>query len=195
MKKKIIFILCSLVIICSILPFAVSCDKAEEPITTYDISLEIQDDNVIICSQKVDIVNNYGVPLEELKFNVYANAFDKKKPLPCTQEEQGDFYPDGISYGEFSLKSVEGDIEKYDFDFDSNILSVTPNCPIEIGGKTSVEIQYALTLPCTNGRYGFNEKGISLTGFYPMLCAFADGDWYYDKYSPIGDPYISDIAK
>ena len=196
MKKKIISVICIATIICSLLLFAISCkDAYEEPITTYQIWLDIQDDNTIECSQKIDVLNEYGVAIDQLKFNVYANAFDKQKPLPCSQEEQGEFYPDGISYGEFSLKSVYGDIKQYDFDFESNIITIQLNTPLEAGQTTSVDMQYTLTLPRTNGRYGFNEKGISLTGFYPMLCAFVDGDWYYDKYSPIGDPYFSDVAK
>ncbi len=196
MKKKILSIICITFIVCALLVFAVSCNKeVEEPITTYSIWLDIQDDNTVECSQKVEIVNNYGVAIDELKFNVYSNAFDKRKPLPCAQEEQGEFYPDGISYGEFSLKSLYGEIKQYDFDFDSNIISVELNSPLEVGQRTSVDMQYTITLPHTNGRYGFNEKGISLTGFYPMLCAFIDGEWYYDEYSPIGDPYFSDVAK
>lgn len=196
MKKKIIIIVSITFIVCSLLVFAVSCDEEiDEPITTYSIWLDIQEDNKVECSQKVQVVNNYGVAIDELKFNVYSGAFDKRKPLPCPQEEQGEFYPDGISYGEFKLASVYGDIKQYDFDFDSNILTVKLNSPLEVGQKTSVDMQYTLTLPHTNGRYGFNEKGISLTGFYPMLCAFVDGKWYYDEYSPIGDPYFSDVAK
>lgn len=194
MKKKIISIICIATIICSLLIFAVSCKSEEEPITTYKIWLDIQDDNAVDCAQQVVVVNNYGAPIEELKFNVYSNAFDKRKPLPCTQEETENFYPDGISYGEFRLENVYGDIAQYDFDFDSNLLSVSLNAPLEVGEKISVDMQYALTLPHTNGRYGFNEKGISLTGFYPMLCAYVDGEWYYDEYSPIGDPYFSDTA-
>lgn len=197
MKKKIISIICIATIICSLLIFAVSCKKevAEEPITTYSIYLDIQDDNTVECLQKVQVVNDYGATLDKLKFNAYANAFDKKKPLPCAGEEQGEFYPDGISYGEFSLANVYGDIKEYDFDFESNVINVDLNTPLEVGQKTSVDIQYTIKLPHTNGRYGFNERGISLTGFYPMLCAFVDGEWYYDEFSPIGDPYFSDIAK
>ena len=194
MKKKIISIISIAIIVCSLIVFAVSCKDSDEPATTYKIWLDIQDDNTVICSQKVDVVNAYGAPLEELKFNAYANAFDKQKPLPCAQEEQGEFYPDGISYGEFSLKDVYGDFKEYNFDFESNILTVALNSPLQADEKISVDMQYTLTLPHTNGRYGFNEKGISLTGFYPMLCAFVNGEWYYDKYSPIGDPYFSDAA-
>lgn len=197
MKKKLISLICIAIIVCSLSIFAVSCkDVEEEPITTYSIWLDIQeDDNTADCSQKVEVLNNYGVSIDELKFNVYANAFDKQKPLACAQEEQGDFYPDGISYGEFSLKSVYGDIKQYDFDFDSNILTVELNTPLEVGQTICVDMQYTVTLPHTNGRYGFNERGISLTGFYPMLCAFTGGQWYYDAFSPIGDPYFSDVAK
>ena len=194
MKKKIVSIVCIATVVCSLLVFAVSCKTAEDPITTYKIWLDIQDDNTVICSEKIDVVNNYGAPIDELKFNVYAGAFDKSKPLPCTQEEQADFYPDGISYGEFALKGVYGEFKQYDFDLDTDVISVSLDAPLEINEKISVDIQYTLTLPHTNGRYGFNEKGISLTGFYPMLCAYVDGEWYCDKYSPIGDPYFSDVA-
>ena len=194
MKNKIISIISIAIIVCSLFVVDVSCKNISEPVTTYNIWLDVSDDTTVVCSQKVDVVNNYGAPIEELKFNIYANAFDKQKPLPCTQEEQSDFYPEGISYGEFSLKSVYGDIKEYDFDFESNILSILLNAPLQVNEKISIDMQYTLSLPHTNGRYGFNEKGTSLTGFYPMLCAFVDGEWFYDEYSPLGDPYFSDAA-
>ncbi len=194
MKKKYISIICILITVCLLIPFAASCSKVDEPATTYRIWLDFGDDDTVVCSQKVEVLNNYGKPLENLKFNVYSNAFDRKKPLPCAAEEQADFYPEGISYGEFSLTSVHGDFKEYAFDFDSNILQISLNAPLEVGQKISVDMQYTLKLPRTNGRYGVNAKGISLTGFYPALCAFVDGDWFFDEYSPIGDPYFCDTA-
>ena len=196
MKKKIISIICIATIAISLLIFAISCNKeVEEPITTYSIYLDINEDNTVECAQKVQVVNNYGVTLDSLKFNVYANAFDKQKPLPCAQEEQGEFYPDGISYGEFWFKNIYGDFKNFDFDFDNNVITVQLNSPLQAGQTICLDMQYSIKLPHTNSRYGFNEKGISLTGFYPMLCAIVDGEWYSDEYSPIGDPYFSDVAK
>ena len=86
MKNKIISIISIAIIVCSLFVVAVSCKNISEPVTTYNIWLDVSDDTTVVCSQKVDVVNNYGAPIEELKFNIYANAFDKQKPLPCTQE-------------------------------------------------------------------------------------------------------------
>lgn len=194
MKKKFltIFIIAA-ILICS-LSIAAACTQ-KPAVTAYNIWLDIDEEtNEVSCRQSVDIVNNYGVPLDDLKFNVHANAFDSKKPLTCTSEEQDEYFPNGISFGKFELNGIYGNFKDYEFDFDSNILTVNLNTPLQPSEKLSVDMQYDLQLPNTNGRYGFNDKGISLTGFYPMLCAMQDGNWIYDEFCPIGDPYFSDVA-
>lgn len=194
MKKKYMAVVLIALILCSTLSLVVSCKSEEDNVTSYSIWLDVGDDNTVECSQRVNVVNNYGVSLDELKFNVYANAFDSQKPLTCAVEEQNDYFPNGVSFGKFQLGEIYGDFKEYDFDFDSNILAIRLDAPLEAGKSIGVDMRYTLTLPNTHGRYGFNQNGICLTGFYPMLCAFQNGVWTYDEYSPIGDPYFSDVA-
>ena len=195
MKKKYLSIILIISILICSLALATSCAQSIDS-TTYKIwlDLNIDDGCNVSCQQQVDVVNNYGIPLDNLKFNVYANAFDSKKPLTCTPEEQDDYFPNGISFGEFKLEEVYGDFKEWSFDFESDLLTVNLKTPLLPDEKITVDMKYELTLPNTNGRYGFNDRGISLSGFYPMLCAMQNGEWTYDEYCPIGDPYFSDAA-
>ncbi len=176
----------------SILLAGASCDKRED-VTTYELWLDFTDDGVE-CVQKLTFVNNTEYEFLDLKLNVYANAFDSKKPLPCTSQEQSEAYPNGVSFGEFKLRDVYGDFDSYGFDFDSNLITVNLLQPLTPKESFTLEFIYSLTLPNTTLRYGFNERGLTMTGFYPQLCAIVDGDWYYDEFSAIGDPYFSDVA-
>ena len=192
MKKKYITLAIIITLLLSLLTATVSCAKKEDR-TTYEIWLDFNDDGVA-CTQKLHFINNTTATFDELKLNVYANAFDSKKPLPCTQQEQAEAYPNGVSFGEFSLEQLHGDLSSYDFDFDNNLITVKLSQPLQPQESADLQFVYSLNLPNTLLRYGFNERGISLTGFYPQLCALVDNEWYYDEFSAIGDPYFSDTA-
>lgn len=193
MKKKFVPIIL-LIFILSVPMFAATgCKRTTPDCTTYDIWLDIGEEK-IECTQSVYFVNDTDYLLADLKFNVYANAYDSKKPLACVPQEEANAYPEGVSYGKFELEGVFGEFQKFEFDFDSNIITVTLADPIKKGDSVKVDFVYDLTLPHTTLRYGFNECGISLTGFYPQLCALVDGEWYFDEFSAIGDPYFADTA-
>ncbi|MDE6759021.1 MAG: M1 family metallopeptidase [Clostridia bacterium] len=192
MKKKYISIILIIALSLSVLTMAVSCAKAED-VTAYEIWLDFNDDGVD-CAQKLHFVNTSQSVLDNLKLNVYANAFDSKKPLPCTPQEQAEAYPNGVSFGKFELEQLHGDLADYQFDFDKNLITVDLAQPLQPGESVDLQFVYSLVLPNTLLRYGFNERGVTLTGFYPQLCALVDGEWYYDDFSAIGDPYFADVA-
>lgn len=193
MKKKISLAL-FIAFITALLPFSLlACRKDTKPTTTYKIWLDIQEDG-IEAAQTVEFFNDTPYTFEELKFNVYSNAFDSRKPLACESQEQNEAYPEGPSFGKFELKQLHGDVKDYDFDFDKNLITVSLDRPVAPGQSATVKTVYSFTLPHTKLRYGFNERGATLSGFYPQLCALVDGDWYYDDFSTIGDPYFADVA-
>lgn len=192
MKKKCLSAALILILLIALIGATASCDKKEN-VTTYEIWLDITDEGAD-CNQRLYFVNNTDRELSRLMLNVYANAFDAQKPLPCTSQEQAEAYPDGVSFGKFTLQGLYGDFEDYDFDFDKNLITVNLSKPLLPEESATLEFVYSLTLPNTALRYGFNERGVSLTGFYPQLCALVDGEWFYDDFSAIGDPYFSDTA-
>lgn len=184
---------CALLIASLILPLC-ACEKQEQQKnTTYSIWLDIAEDK-IYCTQSVYFVNDSEYPLEDLVFNVYANAYDSTKPLPCTSQEEQDAYPNGISFGKFQLKEVYGEFDSYDFDSEKDIITVTLKEDLLPAQDITIDFVYTLVPPNTALRYGYNDVCLSLTGFYPQLCALIDGKWFYRAYSPIGDPYFADTA-
>lgn len=171
-----------------------ACESPQEITgTRYSIWLDIGEEN-ISCTQKVTFVNTSEYVLDELKFNVYANAYSSSSPLPCTPQEEADAYPNGVSFGKFNLDGAYGDFAACFYDAVENTITVTLSSPLLPTQETEIDFVYTITPPNTNLRYGYNEKCLSLTGFYPQLCALVDGEWFYRAYSPIGDPYFSDTA-
>lgn len=192
---RIIFIfVCILLCALCALPFT-ACEKTEDVQsgTSYSIWLDISEDK-IECTQKTTFVNNSEYPLDELIFNVYANAYSLTSPLPCTPQEEADAYPNGMSFGKFELKSAYGDFASCFYDATTSLITVTLSSPLLPTQEIDVDLVYSIVPPNTNLRYGFNDTCLSLTGFYPQLCALRDGEWFYRDFSPIGDPYFSDTA-
>lgn len=192
-KILIALSVCLLILSALALPLC-ACEKQEpQKNTTYSIWLDIADD-IIYCTQSVYFVNDSEYPLDEIVFNVYANAYDSSKRLPCTSQEEQDAYPNGVSFGKFELKNLYGDYESFDFDSDNDLITVKLKEDLLPAQDVKVDLVYTLVLPNTTLRYGYNDVCLSLTGFYPQLCALVDGEWFYREFSPIGDPYFSDTA-
>ena len=191
--RIILIFICILLCALCALPL-VSCDK-EQPQkgTSYEIWLDIGEDG-IACTQRVNFVNTSEYILDELIFNIYAGAYSQTSPLPCTPQEEADAYPNGVSFGKFEFKGAYGDFQSCLYDALSNLITVNLFSPLLPSQEIAVDFVYSLTPPNTNLRYGFNDVCLSLTGFYPQLCALVEGEWFFREFSQIGDPYFSDTA-
>ena len=191
--RIILIFICILLCALCALPL-VSCDK-EQPQkgTSYEIWLDIGEDG-IACTQRVNFVNSSEYILDELIFNVYAGAYSQTSPLPCTPQEEADAYPNGVSFGKFEFKGAYGDFQSCLYDALSNLITVNLSSPLLPSQEIAVDFVYSITPPNTNLRYGFNDVCLSLTGFYPQLCALVEGEWFFREFSQIGDPYFSDTA-
>ena len=114
---RIIFIfVCILLCALCALPFT-ACEKTEDVQsgTSYSIWLDISEDK-IECTQKTTFVNNSEYPLDELIFNVYANAYSLTSPLPCTPQEEADAYAervkmDVLQYADDMLAYLSGNLQ------------------------------------------------------------------------------------
>lgn len=191
--RIILIFICVLLCALCALPL-VSCDKPQTDLgTSYEIWLDIGDEK-ISCTQRVNFVNSTEYILDELVFNVYAGAYSQTSPLPCTPQEEADAYPNGVSFGKFDLESAYGNFESCFYDAIDNLITVTLKEPLLPSQDIQVDFVYSLVPPNTDLRYGYNDVCLSLTGFYPQLCALVDGEWFFREFSAIGDPYFSDTA-
>ncbi len=195
MKKfgQIIAVICAAMLLLTL----VSCGKSTSERTSYEITCSL-DGNLLTATQKVSFVNTTDNALDELKFNLYGNAFGKDaKYKPIATQYQASAYPNGMSYGNMDILSVTSAGKRMDFNVggqDNNLLIVKLNEEVYPDECVALQIEFTLTLADVIARTGVNDKTINLANFYPILCALDENGFYECVYYSAGDPFYSDCA-
>ncbi len=165
-------------------------------LTEYLITCELNG-NVLDGVERVDFYNNTDNAIYELKFNLFGNAFRKgAKYSPIAPQYTSRAYPNGLSYGDMTVKQVKSGGKDLSFSIggeDQNILIVVLEKEIYPEERADVEIFYTLNLANVVARTGYTDRVVNLANFYPILCAYDNG-FYECVYYSTGDPFYSDVA-
>ena len=195
MKKLSIFL--SFIFVFSLFTFNVGCSANKNARSSYYVEVSL-DGTTLSGSETVEFYNSSESVIQELKFNLFANAFRKgAKYSPIAPQHTSRAYPNGISYGEMTITNVKSGSNMLDFSIcgqDENILSVELDAEIFPEERVSVTIDFTLNLANVVARTGYNAKTINLANFYPILCALDGGNFYECVYYSTGDPFYSDCA-
>ncbi len=179
------------------LPFSVGCGEESSSNIKYDISCSL-DGDLLTGVEKVDFTNFTDNSFNELKFNLFGNAFREDATFkPIASQYISRAYPNGNSYGEMKIDGVKvnGEGVKYEIcGQDKNILSVPLSEELFPDETASVEIEFTLKLANVIARTGVNESAVNLGNFYPILCGIEDGAFYECLYYSSGDPFYSDVS-
>ena len=192
MKKFILFICVILVSLTS-----VSCknnDKNE--LNLYEINITLNEDMTADCRLILNYKNHIE-NLDYLLFNLYPNAFMEGASLPIYPEYHFKAYPNGLSYGGIDIIKVAVDGKEREIDYLTEAkthLKVQFEKPLKKGEEKQVYMDFKLEIPNLNHRFGYGENTINLTGFYPILCVYENGEYYKNQYYPSGDPFYSNCA-
>ncbi len=195
MKKTTVFI-CALILLFPI--FSYGCKDSEQGnITSYQINCEL-DGHTLRGVETVNFVNTSNNTVNQLKFNLFGNAFRKNATYsPISAQYIDKAYPHGISYGNMQINDAFVENKKADFSIggiDANVLIIDLNKEVFPDERVCVKIDFTLNLANVIARTGYNDKTINLANFYPILCAFSNGSFYECAYYSFGDPFYSDCA-
>ncbi len=195
MRKKLLAIVLSAAVAVS---FAACAPTHKDEDSSYTIVASLDADNVLTASVTCKYVNNNDVPLDELWFHLYPNAFrEGAKVVPITDGEISTAYPNGKSYSKLDITSVTVNGAARDITItgtDENVLSVALGKTLDPTEKITVKIDYTLKLPNVTHRFGYNGKTVNLANFYPIACVYRDGAFAADPYYSTGDPFFSECA-
>lgn len=197
MRKKA-FVLALITAFAFVLPFGFGCggNKVERSEYIIDCSLE---GNVLSATEKFTYYNDTETAINELKFNLYGNAFrDGAKYSPIDDRYKHKCYYNGQSFGSMTVLGVTDEKElALDFSIcgeDENVLSVRLNEEVYPQERVEVVIEYRLTLAEVISRTGVTPNTVNLGNFYPVLCARDESGFYECNYYSLGDPFYSDAA-
>lgn len=193
MKKFICLFLCVFFI-----TFSGGCKSEKSETTSYDLSVTLNENMTATCVLNLNYVNSTKKKIENLTFNLYPNAFSKEsliKPIHLSLVDKA--FENGISYGSISILCVKQGNTPLKYSVESgqkHLLKVELNGGVNSGESALITIEFNLTLPNVNHRYGYGQNTVNLTGFYPILCPLENGVYYESVYYPSGDPFYSEVA-
>ncbi|MBQ7452717.1 MAG: M1 family metallopeptidase [Clostridia bacterium] len=179
--------------------FGNNVKKASKNLTKYDITINYDDQTqTASCVQNVDYINQTGTDLCDVCFHLYPRAFREGASIaPYTDLTEARCYPNGKSYGSLTITelSVGGENKKISYvGQDEDILQVELLAPLKNGQRTKIAIKYVLALPNCTHRFGYYDGCVNFGNFYPIVCAFENGEWDTTPYYPTGDPFNSEVA-
>lgn len=155
------------------------------------------DGEFITATESVSFFNDTEEGINELKFNLYPNAFRKDaKYTPVTVEQRPLCYYKGLSYGYISVFAVFVNGEEADFCIegkDENILTVPLFNTVFPSETVEVTINFKVKLAEVVARTGITEKTVNIANWYPVLCVYDNGFCECEYYST-GDPFYSECA-
>lgn len=179
--------------------FLSSCGQNKD-ISSYSMHIVFDDETKSLCvRQSVNYINTSDNAFESIKFHLYPNAFrEDAKRSPVSIANKSVAYPNGESFGNIEISSVCVDGESCEFQIageDDNILIVPLKTLLYPDEKVDIAMQYNVSLPNINHRFGYGEETVNLANFYPIACVYDENRGYMEKlYTASGDPFYSDIA-
>lgn len=202
-KIKILSIILSVVIVSVI---TLSCfgvfdsklKKVSKNLTSYAIEAVLSDNHSLSASENIEYINNTGNDLNNICLHLYPRAFRENAIiLPYTNLNKASCFPNGVNYGDIDISKVDIGGESASFEWageDSDILLIHLSQTLENKKKIDIDIDFNLTiLNCTH-RFGYFGSTINLGNWYPIVCAYQNGEWETSPYYSTGDPFVSECA-
>ena len=199
--KKIgwaIVCLIACVILCSCGGDGKTIEAVSRNITAYTMDITYNDDHTLAVDQTVDYVNNEGEDIGELYFHLYPKSFNMDathRPVGVLNKAKA--YYNGDSEGDIEIKNVKVASDVVAMTYvgdDEDFLKIELKDKVANGGKLKISMQYVVTIPNCNHRFGYGESTINLGNFYPVLAVYDNGEYSLNSYHSNGDPFYSDIA-
>lgn len=172
----------------------------QNQISSYEIVLIYDDETKTAqCSTVVDYYNASSNALSALKFHLYPNAFSEKGDgMIINAASEAKAYPNGKSYGGIEISSVKigGNDVLWQYDGDADTFLIVPlGSELFPDERVKIEIDYSLSVPNINHRFGWGKNAVNFANFYPIACVYREGEGFCcDDYMANGDPFYSDVA-
>lgn len=185
MMKKLIFIL----LILSLMVMSFACKaKISKSYEGNKYAIEMNIDEDITVKQALHFTNTMKENLDEIKFNLYANAYREDASIKSYKDVL--FKYGGI---DISVINIGAEEATYNYNEDKSILTVK-TLPLKMEEKIVIDMEYTVIVPSGNLRFGKSANTTNLGNIYPVLAVYENNKWREDAYSRIGDPFYSATA-
>ena len=190
--KRIMVCVMALALAAGCLPFSACSVQKQRNI--YKIFAEYADGE-LQAAVEFSFFNDTEEAFDELKFQLYGNAYREGAQMPPLSAAFASAYYEGKRYGQMEIESVSPSAGWELSGTDGTLLCVRLEEEVYPDESVTLTIEYTLTLAKVNHRTGIAERAVNLGNFYPILCAYERGKGFYEcDYAQNGDPFYSACA-
>lgn len=197
LKKLLLIIILPLIFLIS------GCGKSEldiisENANNYTLDITYNEDHTLSVKQSLEYINNEEKELSNLMLHMYPRSFRKGANASVISTLNYDkCYYNGASYGDMEISTLK--VNNLDKEIvitgnDEDILDITFDTPLSSRERTNIYLEYTVTIPNINHRFGYGENTINLGNFYPIACVYEEDNYNIECYHYNGDPFYSEIA-
>lgn len=186
------------ILITALLATTFGCTEVVVPeaeLSHYLISAEYDEaTRTLRGTETVEFVNSYEVPVSTLAFRLYGNAFRTDGAVSPSVRDRA--YYKGESEGGVTVDGVTVDGAEAHAEMSDSEHALTVALAKEVfpGEKTTVKMNFTLTLAEVISRLGVTPQTVNLTHWYPELAVLEDGEWITDDFTAVGDPFYAECA-
>ena len=166
--------------------------------TRYQVSASL-DGRSLEWLTRITFTNTSGETLTSLGLNVYAAAFERDLgEIPLARDLIATDLTGSLRArarpGTLEIDRVTVASRPADYELDDTALTLDLPRPLPVGDVIEVSMALRATLPEYPERFGV-WNGIALLGnWIPVVALREGGDWRFDEYGQIGDPFVADVA-
>lgn len=140
---------------------------------------------------QVNAINKSSLDQKAIYFHLYPNVFRESDKL---RGENWDYVlGQERKSGWINIERVFVNEKESMFHVKETNLEI----PLEHWGaqeQVSVTLEFQLQVPQNEGRLSYDEHGIWLGNWLPIVAEYDDQGWYLDPYYPIGESFYSEVA-
>jgi hypothetical protein len=170
---------------------------------SYEISAVVDDDSkTISAKQNVTFRNTASQPTDEMYFHIYPNrsytASEKAFMMRYAGYFKVDPFPEGFPKGAFEVLQIKSDGKPVAFAVegeDKTILKVSLPKSVRTGEAVTIQMEFKVKIPHAFGRFGWHERVMALSRWYPILSVYNENGWNNYPYYPFHRPFFSDAAQ
>ncbi|MFQ6123442.1 MAG: M1 family aminopeptidase [Candidatus Heimdallarchaeota archaeon] len=157
-----------------------------------DVELDTLRTHSLSCHYSLEYTNTENVPLTELFFHLYPNAFQDVSGLyPNASQDEG---------GALMINSVtdkEGNLFMTELLNQTNLRLVLAK-PLQPWDSLEIRMEFDVKIPHIPNRFGYwendNMTTLNLGNWYPIVAVFEEIGWHTKPYAYSGESFYSDIA-
>lgn len=173
-------------------------DKIAKELSNFTMEIVYNDDHTLSVKQKLEYRNETDTSLNNLMLHLYPRSFrEGAKSTVISKLNYDKCYYNGRSYGDINISKVMVEDTEKEVSItgnDEDILEINFDENLAPDSTTNIYLEYVVTLPNINHRFGYGESTINIANFYPIPCMYEDGNFVIDSYHYNGDPFYSTVS-